>query len=70
MAGVTDAPAWVVDAAHDAGVMERNALRFIYESDEGGHADVVAARTVLRLARGLRRKLEGWQRREADATAR
>ncbi|HXG69522.1 MAG TPA: hypothetical protein VNJ04_02805 [Gemmatimonadaceae bacterium] len=61
------APGWVVAAAHEAAVMERNALKFLYEVDDSAQDDVEAARTVLRLARGIRRKLEWWQRREETA---
>jgi len=61
-----DVPAWVATTAEAAATMERSAEGFLALATRA--ADVAVreiddAEAVLRLARGIRRKMEGWQRR-------
>lgn len=58
---MSDGPAWVSAAAHDAAVIERHALRHLYGLDAAAGQEIEATQTIVRLARGMRRKLESWQ---------
>ena len=56
-------PPWVSRAAQEAAVMERDGLVTLYHLDPSQVFEVEATQAIIRLARGIRRKLEWWQKR-------